>query len=120
MGDIARQQGFTDLIAPVRPNHKSRYPLTPIDRYIQWSNGDEAPFDPWLRVHWRLGARLIKPCHRSMFVQGSVADMESWTEMRFPDSGDYVVPGALTPVTIDREADVGTYVEPNVWMHHRL
>jgi hypothetical protein len=28
------------------------------------------------------------------------------------------VPGALVPVRIDRERDVGTYVEPNVWMRH--
>ena len=28
--------------------------------------------------------------------------------------------GALVPVTIDREADQGLYVEPNVWMRHRL
>lgn len=120
MSDIGRQHGFSDLIAAVRPNHKSHYPLTDISRYIQWTNADGAPFDPWLRVHWRLGARLIKPCRHSMYVSGSVEDMERWTEMRFPDSGTYVVPGALTPVTIDREADTGTYIEPNVWMHHRL
>ena len=34
--------------------------------------------------------------------------------MRFPDSGDDVVPGALTLVSIDREGDIGTYIEPNV------
>ncbi len=39
--------------------------------------------------------------------------------MRFPDSGPYVIAGALEPIMIDREADVGTYVEPNVWMVHR-
>ncbi len=40
--------------------------------------------------------------------------------MAFPESGGYVVPGALELVSIDREADLGTYVEPNVWMRHRL
>ena len=38
--------------------------------------------------------------------------------MAFPDSGEYVVEGALVPVEIDRDADVGRYVEPNVWMRH--
>ena len=52
--------------------------------------------------------------------RGSVGDWESWTGLRFPDSGSYVVPGALVPVEIDRERDEGVYVEPNVWMHHRL
>ena len=41
-------------------------------------------------------------------------------EMEFPESGAYVVPGALVPVEIDREAYQGVYVEPNVWMQHRL
>lgn len=46
--------------------------------------------------------------------------LEAWTGLRFPESGAYVVPGALTPVTIDREADRGEYVEPNVWMRHAV
>ena len=37
-----------------------------------------------------------------------------------PESDEYVFPGGLAPVTIDREADSGTYWEPNVWMRHRL
>ena len=55
-----------------------------------------------------------------MTITGTVAEWEGWTGMLFPESGDYVVPGALELVTIDREADLGTYVEPNVWMHHQL
>ncbi len=54
-----------------------------------------------------------------MYMEGSVADWEAWTGMRFPESGQYVVPGALNPVTIDREADQGRYIEPNVWMLHQ-
>jgi hypothetical protein len=38
--------------------------------------------------------------------------------MVFPDSGPYVVPGALVPVEIDRVTDQGVYIEPNVWMVH--
>jgi hypothetical protein len=39
--------------------------------------------------------------------------------MVFPESGDYVVEGALVPVTIDREGDIGRYADPNLWMRHR-
>ena len=49
-----------------------------------------------------------------------MADWESWTGMAFPETGDYVVAGALEVVSIDREADTGLYVEPNVWVLHRL
>ena len=55
-----------------------------------------------------------------MTITGTVSDWESWTGMVFPESGDYVVPQALGPVTIDRENDTGRYVEPNVWIEHSL
>jgi hypothetical protein len=38
--------------------------------------------------------------------------------MRFPDDGEYTVPGALVPVTFTNGR--GVYVEPNVWMRHRV
>jgi len=116
MKALGAAQGLQTLIAPVRPNQKSRYPLTPMERYIQWQNEDGQPFDAWLRVHSRLGARLIKICPQSMRIMGSVEQWENWTQMRFPESGAYVIPGGLVPVEIDRE---GTYIEPNVWMQHR-
>jgi len=118
MAELARARGLGALIAPVRPTWKSRYPLTPFARYVQWTGDDGAPFDPWLRVHWRLGARVLGVASRSMVVDGRVKDWEAWTGMRFPASGDYVVPGALTTVRIDRARDRGRYVEPNVWMLH--
>jgi hypothetical protein len=71
-----------------------------------------------MRVHSRLGATIEGVCEASNVVEGTVADWEGWTGMAFPDGGDYVVPGALVPVTIDRERDVGRLAEPNVWMRH--
>jgi len=112
--------GFADLVAPVRPSAKARYPLTPIDRYAGWRTAEGLPFDPWLRVHARLGAAIVRPCPDSMTIPGTIEQWEEWTGLAFPASGDYVVPGALTPVAIDRDANTGVYVEPNVWMHHRL
>jgi GNAT superfamily N-acetyltransferase len=120
MRDVARGHGFHDLVAPVRPSWKPRYPLVPIDRYIGWTTAEGQPFDPWLRTHARLGAAIVRPCHNAMRIEGTVAEWEQWAGMLLPESGDYVVPGALTLVSIDREADHGVYVEPNVWMHHRM
>jgi hypothetical protein len=116
----ALDHGFAHLVAPVRPSWKARYPLVPIERYVAWKTSDGLLFDPWLRVHARLGAELVRPCPESMTITGTVSEWEGWTSMLFPESGDYVVPGALELVTIDCEADVGTYVEPNVWMYHLL
>lgn len=113
-------RGLTDLVAPVRPSQKHVYPLTPMDRYVQWRRDDGKLMDAWLRTHEQAGAELIRVAPRSMHISGSVGDWEGWTGLRFPDSGAYVVPGALVPVEIDRERDEGVYVEPNVWMHHRV
>ncbi|HSQ61502.1 MAG TPA: GNAT family N-acetyltransferase [Acidobacteriota bacterium] len=120
MRSLARDRGFRTLVAPVRPSWKARYPLTPIERYIAWTTGEGLPFDPWLRTHARMGARIVKVAPESMRITGTVAEWEERTGMRFPESGAYVVPGALVPVTIDRERDEGLYVEPNVWMAHTV
>ena len=118
MRGVAARHGLAALIAPVRPTMKSHYPLTPIERYVRWTQADGAAFDPWLRVHFRLGADLLRIAPRAMVVEGSVAAWEEWTGMRFPESGTYVVPGALQPIAIDCERDRGCYEDPNVWMRH--
>ncbi|MGZ4257150.1 MAG: GNAT family N-acetyltransferase [Gaiellaceae bacterium] len=118
MAEIGRDHGLDTLIAPVRPTLKHQYPLVPMERYAQWRRPDGTHFDPWLRTHERLGARIAKVAPESMRIPGSVAEWEEWAGMAFPESGAYVVPGALVPVEIDRERDEGLYVEPNVWMVH--
>ena len=116
MRDLAGHAGFRSLIAPVRPTWKERYPLTPMERYVHWTREDGLPFDPWIRLHVRLGAELLEVCPASMRIEGTREDWEGWTGMSFPDDGEYAVPGALVPL---RFADGrGTYVEPNVWMRH--
>jgi hypothetical protein len=120
MAEIGRDHGLDTLIAPVRPTLKQRYPLTPIERYLSWRRQDGTHVDPWLRTHERLGADIVKVAPESMRVSGTVAEWEEWTEMALPESGAYVVPGALAPIEIDRERDKGLYLEPNVWMVHSL
>ena len=120
MRAAAAARGVSDLVAPVRPNGKHVYPLTPMERYVEWRRDDGQLVDPWLRTHERAGASLVRVAPNSMRIAGTVGDWESWTGLRFPDTGTYVVPGALVPVEIDVERDEGVYVEPNVWMHHRL
>jgi hypothetical protein len=115
---LAGEAGWPRVIAPVRPTLKARYPVTPIETYISWTRHDGAPLDPWIRTHWRLGARILRAAPESQTMTGTVAEWERWTGLVFPDSGDYVIPGGLTVLSIDKAADLGTYVEPNVWMQH--
>lgn len=114
----ARAHRLNALIAPVRPILKHRYPLTPMERYITWRQPDGELFDPWLRTHARLGATIERVCPHSTTIEGTIEEWERWTEMRFPETGAYIVPDALVPVLIDCEANIGRYVEPNVWMKH--
>ena len=117
MRGLASARGW-DLCAPVRPTLKHRYPLTPIERYVEWRRDDGLLFDPWLRAHERVGAELLGIAPDSMVIEGTVAELEQWCGLAFPESGSYAVEGALVPVEIDRESDRGSYREPNVWMRH--
>jgi hypothetical protein len=50
---------------------------------------------------------------------GSIGGLgPSWTALAYPESGDYVFPHGLAPLHVDRDAAVGTYWEPNVWVVH--
>ena len=112
------RHGLTKLIVPVRPTLKSSYPLVPMEDYMHWKTSG-LPFDPWLKVHVRSGGKILREADRSIIVRGTVAQWQEWTGMYFGSSGDYVVEGALNPVRIDLENDVGEYVEPNVWVSHK-
>jgi GNAT superfamily N-acetyltransferase len=116
----ATKLGFGSLVAPVRPTAKHRHPHIPIAEYAAWSRDDGLPYDPWLRVHVRAGGRVVGVCHRAVVVPGTLAEWRSWTGLPFDTPGQVVVPDALVPVHCDTVHDHAVYVEPAVWVHHRL
>jgi GNAT superfamily N-acetyltransferase len=118
--NLAVRREFKAVIVAVRPSWKMRYPLTPMERYVRWQQEDGAPFDPWLRAHWRSGGEILKVAHPSMIIEESVDVWEKWAGEKFPESGDYILADALVPIQIDREMNIGRYVEPNVWVHHPI
>jgi GNAT superfamily N-acetyltransferase len=105
-----------ELVAPVRPTLKERYPLITVERYVEWRRDDGAHFDPWIRTHERVGGRVTGTAQDSMVIEAPVTEWADWTGLAFPSDGDYVVPGALVPVSV-RDGH-GTYREPCVWIVH--
>jgi GNAT superfamily N-acetyltransferase len=120
MRQNAKRLGFADLYAPVRPNFKHLEPHTPMLEYAHRTREDGLPVDPWLRVHARAGASIVKIAPNSMTMSGTLEQWRGWTGLPFDQSGEVVVPGALVPVLVSVQHNVAAYVEPNVWMHHKL
>ncbi len=114
--ELSERRGFDAVVAPVRPTAKCDYPHVPMGEYVAWKDAKGRLFDPWLRTHLSQGGRLVGPCERSMVVEEHVAFWETWAGRRFERSGDYILDGALAPLSIDLERQAGLYEEPNVWV----
>ncbi len=114
------QLGTKDLVGPVRPTRKSREPRTPASEYAHRVRQDGLPEDPWLRVHARLGGRIVGIASLSMVIPGTLTQWREWTGLPFDTDGLVDVEGGLSPVHVDLANDHGVYVEPNVWVHHDL
>ena len=118
--NIARAHGHGHLLGPVRPLLKMKYPQAAIQEYFNWQNKEGKIFDPWLRFHHQAGGRYLAIAPHSVTVEGTLKEWEEWTGLQFPVSGDYVVPSALSPVSIDLTSDQGVYRQPNVWVVHQI
>lgn len=116
MHNLMRKYNLEKLIIPVRPNNKCEYPLIDMDEYIKWKNEDGSVFDNWLRVHQKNGGMIIRVCKKAMKIEGTVSEWAGWTGKQFPGSGDYIIEGALNPISVNIEKNIGRYIEPNVWV----
>ena len=118
LSSLGQAQSMTRVLAPVRPTRKHLYPLFSIEDYASWVRDDGLPFDPWLRLHVRMGARVISLARDAQTMTGSIPEWEEWTGMSLPASGDYVIPQGMSLLSIDRDTNLGTYVEANIWVRH--
>jgi GNAT superfamily N-acetyltransferase len=114
----ARQRGFAEMFAPVRPNQKHLRPRTPLRDYIHMARADGLLIDPWLRTHVSIGGSIEKIAPYSMTIIGTIAEWSQWTGAAFERSGEMEVEGALVPLLVSVEQNYAAYVEPNVWVRH--
>jgi hypothetical protein len=119
-GMRAAAAGLKSLVIPVRPPDKAAVPATPMREYAAETRADGLPVDRWLRTHVRAGGLIeaVAPC--SATVQAPLEDWRCWTGLPFDRDGVVTVPGALAPVFVSTTQDFAVYVEPNVWVSHRV
>ncbi|KAK2749371.1 hypothetical protein FQN57_006303 [Myotisia sp. PD_48] len=148
MKQAAIEAGFHILVVPLRPTKKAEYPLVDIEEYMRWEQTDKTgtvqadpklPFDPWLRKHIRMGARLVKAARSSTTYQTTRARWSSWINQDLADQTkqldetDWLVEpstgkkyteitfqGGLAPLRVYKDEDIATYIEPNIWIYHPL
>ena len=65
---VARLAG-SDRLRPA--DRQGPLPADPIEAYARWTRDDGLPLDPWIRLHVRLGGRLVRPSPASMRIEGS-------------------------------------------------
>lgn len=111
--------GIRTIIAPVRPSQKDKFPQMLISDYLQKKNENGEIFDPWLRTHLKLGARMLNVCNRSVVIKASLKKWREWTGLEIKQSDESFLPiQALNPVKI--QEDRGIYIEPNIWVIYDL
>jgi len=108
---------FTNLVIPIRPTNKHKFPTMPMREYLDLKNENEV-YDPWIRTHLKGGAEVIKVCERSMIMDGNIEFWKTILKKKSLKSGQYTLSGALNLISIDVENDIGVYVEPNIWIKY--
>lgn len=120
MREAAREKGFSNLLAPVRPTGVEAETGISMAEYATLTRLDGLPVDPWLRVHVRLGGVIEMVAPISQTISGSLAQWRSWTGLPFDSDGPTHVPGTLGPVHVHLDDDYAVYVESNVWVRHTV
>jgi len=116
----ALKQGFTRLIAPVRPTLKHEFAGISMEDYVAKTTETGEIFDPWIKLHVKSGGRVANICWESVRVQASLRKWREWTGLPLLDSGKYQIDEGLVPLEVSVPRNVATYTEPNVWVRYEL
>jgi len=114
---LKENYNYENLLIPIRPTLKHQHPSMPMIEYIEYKKNNKI-YDPWIRTHIKSGASIVKICHNSMNVKGPIEFWEKLYESKIEKSGPLLVKGALSPVHIDLDNNLGEYQEPNIWISY--
>lgn len=120
MRALAAIKRCDSVIIPVRPSAKAAHPYVSMQDYAGWLDERGRIYDPWLRSHVAVGGTIDGVCQRSMVVEQPIEFWKAWTGGPLDQDGLVAFDGAIAPLEVDIAAGVGRYVEPNVWVTHRV
>jgi hypothetical protein len=118
--DHASRAGFDRLIFPLHLRGKAQHPYTPMREYIDQRRPDGLPTDDWLRLHERIGGKIIGICPSAMSIIAPLREWRQWTQLPLAETGLIAVPGGTAPVFVNVEHDYAAYVEANVWVSYDI
>ncbi len=114
---LRKQHGLEHLLIPIRPTLKHHFPHMKMEDYIHYKENEKL-YDPWIRNHLRNGAEIIKVCHNAMNVTREIPYWESLLNRKIETSGHYLIEGALNPIMMDLDKNIGEYREANIWIKY--
>lgn len=113
-----KTSALTKLLIPIRPTKKHEFPKMSMFDYLDLKQQNEV-YDPWIRTNLKSGAQIIKICEKSMTIKGDVEFWENLFNKRIETSGNYLLQGALSPISINVDKNFGQYIEPNIWIKYK-
>ena len=116
---LASAKEFHKILIPVRPVGKSKYPKLSIQEYAAMRREDGQLLDYWLRVHEKVGGRMLDVEESSQLVEAPLNFWESYRTCT-DNKGYFFEKDCLSCVNINYERNLGIYHDPCVWMLHEL
>ena len=125
MRALAKRNAIQALIIPLRPplRYKKEYAAMPMAEFAALKRDDGLPLDHWIRLHTRLGARILCASEKSHQHAMSVQDFHvQFSPIPLPESGDMLVErnGEWYKIHVDLERDFVLINQGCVWVRHVL
>ncbi len=125
MRSLAKQQNLRALIIPLRPplRYKKEYAAMPMVDFAGLRRDDGHPQDHWIRLHTRLGAKVLCASEKSHQHAMSVQDFHSqFSATPLTHSGDVLIErnGEWYKIYADLEHDFVLINQGCVWVQHEF
>jgi hypothetical protein len=113
--EVLARYGIGSYLSPVRPSNKQLYPNYTMEEFLSWRSPDGDLIDPWLNHFLRIGATELGIAHDAITLSAPIERWTAWTDMQFPVSGDYVIPGGHRMLRVDTATGTAHYGEDHLW-----